>query len=557
MFRYGFSAVKFAAMAAVCFAVASRSYLLAQQDEKPLVTVAIASLDEQFNDFKYVAKVIGKEEEAKQAQFVASLFIGGIDRTKPGGVMVYFRDGGPSVLACLPVKNLETILETHRETIGEPKDAGDGCQELTGPQGMPIYFKYTKESGWLYLSNELGNLKSVPADPGKVLGPLAKTYNLAIDIDVASIPAELKQTAVDQLNQGVVRGLDEATGSSPEERELQEKMAKLSAKQMERLVKELDKVTLGVSIDQSTKDVHIDLITTAIDGTELAKEMEANKEGPSAFSGFFNDEDSAVTGHMHSVISKSDSEQFLGTLATLKDRWVAEIEKDAALDADSRKVAKDYANEVVATLNEVAKQDRIDTSLALHLEPRAVSFAAGFKVPDGRKFETLAAKLVELAKKDTELPKVKLNVGKHNGINLHALEFPVPPDAEDARELLGGDPVNVLIGTSPKAVYVAFGRKGEALLKRSVDASVQTANELRQPLQISASVRSILNFAASMNETNPQMKRMAEIFSTTPGDDQVNIEVEPIKNGQSMVISLSEAFLKWQADAALKMGPGR
>jgi hypothetical protein len=553
MLRNWMPLVNLATMFAMVFGMASAPSVVRAQDD-PLVTVAVASLDEQFNDIKYIAKAVGKEDEAKTLQFFASAYIGGFDRTKPSGVMVYFRDGGPSILACLPVKNLDTILELHKDNLGEPKDAGDGCKELRGPNGEPIYFKYTKESGWLYVSNQLSNLDTVPADPGKVLIPLARTYNVAVEVNVAAVPAELKSMFIDQINQGVVRGLDEATGASPEERELQEKMAKLSVKQFERMAKELDRITFGISIDQNGKDVHLDVTTTALDGTELAKEMAATKEGPSEFSGFFNDDDSAATLHLHSVVSKSDLEQLQGSLSTLKDRWLAEIAKDGALDEKSRKAANEYVNETVAVLTDVLKQERLDSSAALLLEPRSVNFAAGVKVPDGTKFEALAAKLVQLAKNDPDLPKIKLNVGKHKNINLHALEIPIPPDAEDARDLLG-DPVVVTIGTAPKAVYAAFGRSGEALLKRAIDASVEDANETRQPFQLSASVRSILNFVASMNEDNPILQKAAEAFDATPGEDEVSLEIEPVKNGQSMVLSISEECLKWIAEASEKMGP--
>lgn len=556
MLRKWIPLVNLAAMVAMFFGMAGAPSVVRAQDDPPLVTVALASLEEQFNDIKYIAKAVGKEDEAKTIQFFASAYINGIDRTKPSGVMVYFRETGPAILACVPVKNFDTIVELHKDTFGEPEDAGDGCKKLTGPNDQPIFLKFVKETGWLYLSNQVSNLKTVPAEPAKVLAPLSSKYNLAVEINVAAIPAELKSTAIDQINQGLARGLDEASGNSPEERELQEKMAKLSAKQFERLAKELDKITIGIAIDQQTKDVHVDVMTTALAGTELAAEMAATKEGPSPFSGFFNDEDSAATVHLHTAISKSDIEQLQASIATLKDQWLAEIKKDGALDEKGRATATECANEAVAILNDVVKQGRLDGSAALLLDPRSVSFAVGTQVPDGAKFEALAAKLVQLAKNDPDFPKIKLNVGKHQGVNLHALEIPIPPDAEDARDLLG-DPVIVTIGTAPKAVYAAFGRSGETLLKRAIDASIEDANDVRQPFQLSASIRSILNFVASMNEGNADLQRAAEAFDSTPGeDDQVELEVESIANGQRLVLSISEDCLKWIAKASEKIRPG-
>jgi signal transduction histidine kinase len=69
---------------------------------------------------------------------------------------------------------------------------------------------------------------------------------------------------------------------------------------------------------------------------------------------------------------------------------------------------------------------------------------------------------------------VKLNAGKHGNVSLHTITVDLPDSAdESARDLFGGDKVNIVLGTAPKALYLAFGKDGEALLKKAIDASDQ------------------------------------------------------------------------------------
>jgi hypothetical protein len=227
-----------------------------------------------------------------------------------------------------------------------------------------------------------------------------------------------------------------------------------------------------------------------------------------------------------------------------------EIDNDAGLDANQRVTAKELIGQFFTVLTDTLKVGKVDFGAALMLEEKKLNFAGGIFVADGQKLEAAFAKLVDLAKNEPDFPDVKLNAGKHGNVNLHTINADIPADEEEARQIFG-ERLNVVIGTAPKALYVAFGQDGEALLKKAIDQSGARAAEKVAPSQMNIFLKPIIKFAASMdNSGNPILLKVAEAAEAAPaGSDEVNFITKPIPKGTLGRMQVNEGVLRLIGDA--------
>lgn len=519
------------------------------QNIKPVAVVSIASWEKLKADTLYIAELVGQKETTEPSVNFGQIFLNGVDLKRPSGAYVTLTDAGqPQVVAFIPVTKLDTVLKTFEGQIGKPTDAGDGLKQLDMPNGDAVYIKEVK--GWAFASNDRDVFASLPADPVALLGKLPSMYDIAIKVNVHDIPAELRQTAIDAIQSGLEQGLERNAGSDAD-RELQERVGRMSAKQFEQMIEELNEVTLGWGVDKTLKATYLDFTMTAVDGTGMAEQFALLKDAKSGFAGFLLP-NASVNLNGSTQMSKNDIEQNTALLDLVQDRASKEIDNDAGLDATQRTAAKDLLGQFFAVLTDTVKGGKIDYGAALVLDERKLNFAGGILVADGKKLETAFAKLVDLAKNEPEFPEVKLNAGKHGNVNLHTIAVDLPAEAdEDARELFGGDKVQITLGTAPKALYVAFGKDGEAVMKTAIDASVQKASQSVPPSQANFFLKPIVKFAASMDKgENAQLQAAAEaVANAEEGSDEVNVTTKPIPGGAIGRLQVSEGVLKLIGEA--------
>ena len=186
------------------------------------------------------------------------------------------------------------------------------------------------------------------------------------------------------------------------------------------------------------------------------------------------------------------------------------------------------------------------------LDDKTIDFAAGGLVADGKEIEASFKRLIELAENEPDFPTVKLNSGSHAGITFHSITAPIPESEKEARDILG-DKVNIILGTGPKAVYIAFGKNAESLLKQVIDKSAQDGSKAVPPLQLNVALLPILKFAASVDTNNEIIPELVKVLEKS-GKDKVNLISQPIKNGNNIRIQVEEGVLQVIGAAVQKGG---
>ncbi len=525
---------------------------IASAQDKPAAIVSIASYKTLLTDVDFVGQLGDAPDLSKGLEGLISVVtqgkgLKGFDKTKPLGAAVYISGGAPMVVGFIPVTDLKAMMSLLPVPAGET----DGVFEVNSPDGKSLFA--TQKGGWAFLSNDKAALKLAPADPEKVLDGLDKSYAVAVRINVQNIPAEMRDMGILLLKSGLEANLRQNPGEDDDAFELRRKVVEGQMKQFETEIKELDQLTLGWAINPTSKTTHLDISTTAVAGSEMAKSMGQAASTTSSFTGF-QLAGSAMNLNMSAKIPPTDAEQLLSMTKTLRTKVDAGIDRDASIPAgDGKTAVKQLASDLIDIAESTIKAGKLDGGAALVLEPNALSFAAGGFVKDGTALETAIKKLVALGAGDPNFPKVTFDAETHKGIRMHTLAVPVKDDP--GAQKVFGDTLNVTVGIGNQSAYVAFGKGGMDLLKKVIDASAAAPSQPGPPMQLNIALTPILNFANSM-QPNPQVAMVAQLLAATPGKDHIRLTATTISNGMNYRIQVEEGILKAVGAAAKAQAGG-
>jgi hypothetical protein len=277
---------------------------------------------------------------------------------------------------------------------------------------------------------------------------------------------------------------------------------------------------------------------TAVAGSRLAKQVEQSAQAKSSFAAFLVP-GAAATLNFVAPVAKEDVEQTRALIEGIKANVQKELDNDPNLDAPRRAAAKELIAGFIDVMQKTLEEGKLDGGAALLLEPKSLNFVAGGLVADGAKVEGLFKRLADLAKDEADAPEIKLNSGKHGDVNLHTISG--PNDDPKAREILG-DKINIVLGTGPKSIYLAFGKDAEGLLKKTIDQVAQQGPTAVPPSQLNVSLLPILKFAASVDD-NPIVPALVSVLEKN-GKDKITIVSEVRPRGTNTRILVEEGVLQ-------------
>ena len=313
----------------------------------------------------------------------------------------------------------------------------------------PISVYVKTIGGWAFLGQSAESLKTLPSDPLKILDGLDKQYDIAVRAYVQNIPEMYRKLAIDQINSGVMAGSrSRLQGEDDDEFALRKKMVQNQVKALTMLINDTDTLTMGWSIDpQKEKNTFIDFSLTALPGTKMSKQFADVSSMKSDFAGFLVP-DAAITLNVATKIAPEDADQVVASLKTVRTKVMAELDKDATLDAGGKTAVKEAVGELMDAVLATFESGKIDGGAALLLQPKSLQFVAGAYVADGAALEGSIKKLVKLAQSDPNFPgEVKFDVETYKGIHFHQINVPLPDPQAAA---VFGEKLNVFVGMGPK-----------------------------------------------------------------------------------------------------------
>lgn len=267
----------------------------------PAVVARFSTLDDLMDQVEYLAKVIGKEEEAKQmiGFFRAARGtkgIDGVDTKRP----IAFYASQPEGLSIpfylmIPVADEKAFIEDglgKRLRIELQKES-DTVRSLEFPfPPVKIYLKFA--NGYAYFTAlELGFLDDKKLPDPKTLGS-DRTSLIDVSLRLDAIPEQLKLFALGQT-ETVLAGVkkQEIPGETKAMSELRVQAIDLFASALKAFLMETKEITFKFKIDPKGDEVGWEWNLTPVEGTKLAKDLESLR-APMATFGGLGTKDSAL-----------------------------------------------------------------------------------------------------------------------------------------------------------------------------------------------------------------------------------------------------------------------
>lgn len=512
-------------------------------EAKPVAVVAFAGYDELMKDLNFIGE-LGDQKGASDMidQFVQMFTQGkglaGFDKAKPIGAIVQTDGQMPSGALCLPVSDVNALLDVAKGFGVTVTDMGDGVSQIKTPQGAGAFMK--KSDGWAMLSMAPMMFEGLPEDPATMLAPLVKDYDVAAKVLMKNLPEAYRQQAIDAMSQGAQARTPK---ESDEEYAERQKAFEAQLAQMKEFINDLDNFTVGIKIDNDKQNAVLDFAYTALPGTKLAKQIAANSKVTTNFAGFSKPE-AAMNVTFASATSGADVTQIQQMIETARAKGIAAIDKTSKIEEGSKAKAKEALEDFLAAFQKTLEGGVTDGGASLELGDNSMSLVAGAFVADSQKVLEGIKKYAEL--ETTDLPEVELDAETVGDVKFHNVTYKIPADNEKAKKLLTENG-EMIVGVGKNAVYFAIGADPVAAVKAAIAASAKSPKKAIMPFEMTIGLTQALEFAKSVadEDKKPLIENLADAVSSAgTGSDHIRLVGEPIENGIRTRLELQEGVLK-------------
>ena len=500
---------------------------------EPAVVISIAKFNEQMKDVNYLLTASGFAQMKFMAGAMIKGYTKGLDSERDAGVLLYLTPESkqPDFLGFAPIADIDEMLDVI--SAFAEVDEGNDFTTVVTDDGRKMMIK--ERDGIAFFSNKTQMLDELPDAPAKLLGELPSKYNISAKLFAQRIPKEMKDQVLELIRQSSEDTFDNFDDEL--QAEFQKKNMEMQIKQIETLFKDSDSVTVGMSADEESKTLSMDVDFTALPNTNLAERLAVSrKDEKSRFTGFLM-KGAAFTHNMVFRVHPDDAEQYSTMIDDIKTAGIKELDQEADMSEEELNQVKKSMGELADVLKETLDEGLLDGGAVLILEEGNINFAAGGQISDPRKLEgTIKDMIVMAEEKLGDEIEVNLNSGSHKNITLHEIVLQIPDEEEGARDALG-DQITVVVGIGTKEAYLAGGSNPVELLKKSIDGQSETSDLL----QYNINVTPILEFFAAM-EGDPNTEAMAKALKEA-GNDRIQMTSNLIDNGVKMRFELEDGIL--------------
>jgi hypothetical protein len=509
--------------------------------EKPMAIVAINNYNDLSKDLVYLLDLVGGPGTGQLMELQGATFAEMLDTTKPIGVVVQ-PDGilGYKMLAFIPMNNVNTLLQML---------AGFGIIAESTPEGLtkidagltPIYIK--QGTGWAFVSNTKEALATPPAAPAALLGGLEKQYDVAIQGNIDAIPEVFKQLMMSQIEVGMQQSIQQPLPNESEDAfEARRAIAQQGMEDVQKMINELESITVGFNIDQTRQSAYLDVDITAKEGTDTAKQF-TYEDTTTELAGFLTDA-AAAQMNVSSSFDAAQAEQINISLEALRSQAIDQLQNDPTIPSEELRA---LAIKAISTFMDVGKATlstgKMDLAGSVDLTDGQISVVAAAVVPQAEQLDQIVRDFVKIAtEQDPSFPDVEIDAQKKGDTSFHMIRMPIPEYEAEARSTFG-DAVEISIGMGPDRVYIGVGKDSLKRLSAAIDASAANKGKKVPAALLKGSMTKVLQYAAELTQ-DVSMQQAAAAAASVAGKDTASMELSAIKNGVRYRMELEAGVLK-------------
>lgn len=486
----------------------------------PTVVISIKSIEDVLEDVDFIGENVGTAGlKAKAEQFLNDVTGGaglsGVDQEKPLGAYWTLPDGAPADLGnpvvFIPVSDAAAFKKLVSNFVPSLKER-DGVWHMS-IQGQDVYAKVVDD--YLFVSNSTAAVKDV-TDPDTIVNA---NYDVALDINISSIPRALKQTFLETAEREGRKGLESGPKPNSEAEALGQKYGfDGTFAIVKAVVNDGDKLTFGFKVDDDNPVAVVEIGLTGKSNSGLAKAFGAYAKTPSAFSGVASE--SAALRVAISFPTTAVTDQVNQLLDATRKAAEDSIKDDESLKTDeARSAAKDVLNRFFGVAQATNKVGALHTIFVMEGgENDTVRLVSGTKIGKGDDAGKLLDDILKLSKENPELAKLKTDVAKHAGARIHSFEGNWD---DQAAFLFGDSPAHLAFRAD--SLWFSLGGGNLDALKTALDASGKPAARPGAPISIRVKPATFITLVV---ENNEKLVQKAEALAGEPSD-VFNLEILP------------------------------
>ncbi len=235
----------------------------------PGFVLRVQSLDDLMHNFRYLAGLVGREEEAKQFEGMLKARAGGpqglegIDAKRPMAVYGLFDKGGienSSAVALIPIADEKAFLALI-ENLGAKAEKGkDGLYTVTHENlPTPVYFRFAHKHAYATAQNKEAIDKDKLLLPAAVL-PAGKEALFSATLRIDQIPEQVRDLAISQVEAFVETQKDQnKENEGKAEHAAKVENLELIKRAVTGILKDGREVALRFDVDEKNKELALEL----------------------------------------------------------------------------------------------------------------------------------------------------------------------------------------------------------------------------------------------------------------------------------------------------------
>lgn len=503
--------------------------------EKPIATIAVASVERLKSDIKHVFEVVDRADvyEALEGLLENVGDLNGLDQTKPVGVMLFLRAGIPPVpepIGFVPVDDITDLTKTLELGPVVTKKVDENRYEIIGQRRE---FHVLLKHGFGFISANPEVLENNFADPTKLTRGLTSKFDIAASLNLDSIPKGMRSLFMSfvtaQANADMQQRDDEPDGVYKMRRAQSEN----TIRGLTQVMNELEKLTIGFDANPEDTTLSVEVIFDAQEDSLMAKQMNRISSQRSYFEPLIT-EDAPLTMSASFPIEEADQETNKMALEGLEETIATELADDPEAGNSPAITA------LFESLQKTNSEGHLNMFLQFYGEPKGFVIVGGAKVEDG---QNMAAGLRELLARlqedaDIEIGKIELDYDTHRDITFHHLGVK-QVDAGGRR--MFGDNLGVYAGVGRKTLWFAVGgdaalEKTKELMDMLVEEKSNRSRVRKPPFQLIFNMRQWLG----LDEDGEGIQHDA----FADGGDRLSIDIRPTDNGMRIKANMEAGFVR-------------
>jgi hypothetical protein len=495
---------------------------------KPFLVAHVKAIDDLISDFRYLAELGGRAEEAKQLEKMLKAKtgpkgLGGVDTKKPLGAygLVSKKLDESQVLVLLPVADQETLLDT-LDALGSRAEKGKDGIYTAEVAGLPYPVAFRFANGYAYATVKVTDKQLAGLDKNKLPKPedvFAEGAGslVALTVNLDQLPAGLKRAATVQVSQALADAKEKAPPGGETEKQKEFRLAVLDelAVQAKALIEGSGALTLRADLDRKSNDLSLGLSLKGEPGSTLAKNI-ASLAPTTSVSASLLAKNSVMNGALHLALPASVRK---AVEPVLDEGFKKALESES--DAEKREVGRALIDAITPTL----KAGVLDVGFDLRGPGKEDKYTLvlGMQVKDGPALDKALRKAVA-ALPAGEKENVKLDAVKEDGIAITEIK---PKNAdENTKRVLGEGPGYLAIRKD--AFFIAFGADALEAMKGALKAEPGTA----KVINLGLSLKGLIPLAPNDQK---EAETAAKSAFAEKESDRVNLSVEGGKTLQVKV----------------------